>query len=61
MTYKILDLREGLLADGHIVEADSPKRAVEKLGYKTVERDISGGGDVVVYGGRRSYVYKAAK
>lgn len=59
MKYRICDLRKGAFADDEYVEAKSPKNALTKCGYTDIIRDNFG--DVIVYGNRGSYVYRATK
>ena len=61
-TYKVYDIRGGLLAPDEKIEACSPAEAVKLAGYENVKRDYSGrGGEIVVYGPRGSYVYFGRK
>lgn len=60
--YKINDLRLPIFDKPPVVEASSPIEALKKLGYKNIKRQIeSGCGDIVVIGGRGSYIYSATK
>ena len=57
-TYRVYDIRGGLLAPDKKIDARSPKEAVEQAGYLNVHRDNSGrSGSIVVTGTRGSYVY----
>lgn len=58
--YRIFDIRNGLMQDDIIVEAKTPKKAVERL-YINVERDYHGDGEIVVHGRSGSYVYKGQR
>lgn len=57
-TYKVYDIRDGLLAPDKMIEAHSPMEAVLYAGYVNFRRDYSGrSGSIVVTGPRGSYVY----
>lgn len=57
-TYKVYDIRDGLLAPDKKIDARSPAEAVKLAGYADSRRDYSGrGGSIVVTGPRGSYVY----
>ena len=61
-SYKVSDIRDGLLAPDKIIEARSPMEAVMWAGYVNFRRDYSGrGGSIVVTGPRGSYVYYGEK
>ena len=57
MKYVIDDLLNGVFVEMAFVEANSPKQALEKLGYTNIKRDNFG--DIVVRNYKASYVYKA--
>lgn len=44
-----------------IVEANSPKEAVEKALNTKAKRDYEAHGDIVVYGGGKSFVYEVQR
>ena len=57
-TYKIFDMRKGMFAKDIIIEANNPKEAVIKAGYREISRDFSGKiGHIIVTGKRGSYVF----
>lgn len=57
-TYRVNDIRDGLLAPDKTIEAHSPMEAVMYAGYVDFRRDYSGrSGSIVVTGPRGSYVY----
>lgn len=57
MKYRIFDTRNGLFSYADIiVEAQSPKKAVEII-YDNVKRMFDGSGDIVVNGTKGSYTY----
>ena len=60
--YRVYDTADGLFGNDYYIEANSPTRALEMLGYKQIRRDTTGKiGRIVVYGIRGSYVYSAIK
>ena len=61
MVYTIFDIRDGLLGNDSQIEADCPKQALVKAGYKDIQRDYTGTGSVVVSNNRSSYVYNATR
>lgn len=48
MYYVVTDINKPLLIENMLIFANSPKEAVEKLGYKNVKRDYTNGGNIVV-------------
>jgi hypothetical protein len=61
--YRIYDINNGLFAEEIEVEANSPKEATIKAGYKNIKRQIERTvvANLVVYGERGSYCYSADK
>ena len=60
-TYRIFDIHNGLGANNAVVEAKSPKHALESLGYTDIKRDYTNTGNIVVHINNYSMVYFAKR